>query len=251
MADRFVHRPKTDLGGVNYDVWNERHVVPARYEGKAMVPVVDHKGETKMMPVSAAAILCTDPKQVRDSHAYEYKIHPDYVPLVDSYFARGGRVKDSRIAQVPGPAVVVPLGQVTSDSNSTFVMQQSAREYLSEGKNTCDISDENVANMMMTILKTLVFTLSQETRLDAQLRWFEMTCHFARAVDAYQKQSTTVSKVIGALRTSEITDDSLQKSLAYMFEPGTGASTTTDPEVGSSRVDLQACKLEYSIVSPK
>ena len=24
-----------------------------------------------------------------------------------------------------------------------------------------------------------------------------------------------------------------------------------EPEVGSSRVDLQACKLEYSIVSPK
>ena len=27
--------------------------------------------------------------------------------------------------------------------------------------------------------------------------------------------------------------------------------TTLAPAVGSSRVDLQACKLEYSIVSPK
>ena len=31
----------------------------------------------------------------------------------------------------------------------------------------------------------------------------------------------------------------------------TGGSTTTFDDVGSSRVDLQACKLEYSIVSPK
>ena len=30
-----------------------------------------------------------------------------------------------------------------------------------------------------------------------------------------------------------------------------GINVPNVPEVGSSRVDLQACKLEYSIVSPK
>ena len=37
----------------------------------------------------------------------------------------------------------------------------------------------------------------------------------------------------------------------FLPTPEGGVVVTGDPEVGSSRVDLQACKLEYSIVSPK
>ena len=36
-----------------------------------------------------------------------------------------------------------------------------------------------------------------------------------------------------------------------LFRVGRDDDAWAVPDVGSSRVDLQACKLEYSIVSPK
>ena len=38
---------------------------------------------------------------------------------------------------------------------------------------------------------------------------------------------------------------------SYEIDLSTGNAGKLRKEVGSSRVDLQACKLEYSIVSPK
>ena len=51
-------------------------------------------------------------------------------------------------------------------------------------------------------------------------------------------------------------DPALVQGASVTFEPGARTAWHTHPLgqtliVGSSRVDLQACKLEYSIVSPK
>ena len=49
----------------------------------------------------------------------------------------------------------------------------------------------------------------------------------------------------------------LSAALRHLVDTATGSDAPDDlldqvaTEVGSSRVDLQACKLEYSIVSPK
>ena len=68
---------------------------------------------------------------------------------------------------------------------------------------------------------------------------------------------TAENTVVTVLRNShetEITLPWIVKDL-YVFSREQRAAaptqTTTQPSVGSSRVDLQACKLEYSIVSPK
>ena len=60
-------------------------------------------------------------------------------------------------------------------------------------------------------------------------------------------------RFVGASTVSEQSLLSIPSSLngqirTYRLIPGGGASWFN---VGSSRVDLQACKLEYSIVSPK
>ena len=74
------------------------------------------------------------------------------------------------------------------------------------------------------------------------------TCLFAVLGSCASRQSRSVSGV----------PDDVQGRKVILFIPGLYGSRladadTGDPifQVGSSRVDLQACKLEYSIVSPK
>ena len=62
--------------------------------------------------------------------------------------------------------------------------------------------------------------------------------------ELYPKPSPDGTKICFVADTGK--GDDKVRSVYYMNSDGTGRT-----KVGSSRVDLQACKLEYSIVSPK
>ena len=63
----------------------------------------------------------------------------------------------------------------------------------------------------------------------------------------------TAVAALGGLRVLAVDDNATNRTILSEQLSAAGLSVTTvaDGQVGSSRVDLQACKLEYSIVSPK
>ena len=88
-----------------------------------------------------------------------------------------------------------------------------------------------------------------------------MRAYLERAIRA-GKHVVTANKVVMAKHGPDLLDLAAQKNVDLYFEAAVGggipliSTFRTDLqanriEVGSSRVDLQACKLEYSIVSPK
>ena len=62
--------------------------------------------------------------------------------------------------------------------------------------------------------------------------------------------------VTSSAACADIVEQAIAKLNAHLLKTGTDLVAASifrppHPTVGSSRVDLQACKLEYSIVSPK
>ena len=70
------------------------------------------------------------------------------------------------------------------------------------------------------------------------------------AVDSLSLQAETgeITVFVGPSGCGKTTS---LRMINRMIEPTSGHIWIDDRDVGSSRVDLQACKLEYSIVSPK
>ena len=100
---------------------------------------------------------------------------------------------------------------------------------------------------MNSTVKTVVFWLV--IVLSAFLLW-----QVVKAGGAGQKEKdVNFSQFMTDVDQGNVKDVTinLQEVHGHFQNDGSSFHTTVPTNVGSSRVDLQACKLEYSIVSPK
>jgi hypothetical protein len=95
--------------------------------------------------------------------------------------------------------------------------QQQARYWCSGGKNNLEMSDDMVANCLMHAMKSLMYL--EDYRHSFMDRRFQIVALFARMVASYQRESSTVTKVIEAVRAAHKVDDVLQRVIAFMFSP--------------------------------
>lgn len=205
MSSAFTHRPTTQHGGVPVKTWLRTYWDNAVFRGENELVV-----EKATLPRHKCAVLYRDFK-------------PAY-GIPGAYFATPVAIvsfrKTEPVAIEKGECVLVPLGDPDwANANTRVVLQQCARQWVSGGKNTANMGDENVLTMYYAALQSLVFTAGNATTAADQQVWFGAIVGMVRAMALLHKANETFRRVTEAMVITPGTNDMLQKALAHIFHP--------------------------------
>lgn len=118
--------------------------------------------------------------------------------------------------------VVIPLGAVAAwggSGSGVTVIRQAAREYVSGGKNTAAMSDNNVGIMVLSLLQNLAFASGQALVVEHTTLYFKlMACVLGQAISLFDA-CPDFQRVVKALVDVPTPPDILQKVLAHVLLP--------------------------------
>jgi len=217
MASSFVHAPRFESGSSTVDVW-----LCANWDKAAFATTVDdliavHDGS--YLPVKECAVVFRNFR--RAGGAY----FADPVAIV--------QYRSGMPTAIDGPAkfshpvvhhndVLVPLGTPDWSSEKTrIVLQQSARQWVSGGRNDADMSDDHVITLYYAALQQLVFHGGNETTAEGQATWFPALVALTKAFAAVHAAFEAARRITAALVLTPGVNDMIQKGLAYVFHSET------------------------------
>lgn len=202
MSSAFTHRPTTHYGGVPVETWLRTYWDNAVFRG----------------PHNKSAVAFRDFKPVHGTPG-AYFATP--VAIVNFREAEAIAISGSATTTVVKlNDVIVPLGDPDwSNDKTRVVLQQVARQWVSGGTNTANMSDENVLTMYYAALQSLVFTAGNATTATDQRVWFSAIVSITRALALLHRVNETFRRVTEAMVLTPGTNDMLQKSLAHVFHP--------------------------------
>ena len=203
MSSSFVHAPKHQSGGIGPEEWMRMYWDSADFG----------PGD-----VAKQAIVFRNFKSVF-GRAGAYMATP--VAIVE-YRAANLAVIDKKYTHPVAREhdVLVPLGTPNpACKKANTVLQQCARQWVTGGQNTGNMSDENVLTMYYSALQSLVFAAGNATTKEAQTQWFYALSGLVRAFATLRGESPLFQKVTEAMVVTPGVDDMLQKALAHVFHP--------------------------------
>jgi hypothetical protein len=210
MSSAFVPTPRTG-GGYDVSAWLRDNWDVAKFRGDDLIAT--HDGSCH--PVKECAV-----------------VFRNFRPAAGAYFADPITVVQYRSAMLTAiqgtskyehPVVIhndvlVPLGTPDwSNAQTRVVLQQSARQWVSGGRNTADMSDEHVITLYYAALQQLVFAAGNATRAADQRRWFPALVALTQAFGTIHAEYEAARKVTAALVLTPGANDMIQKGLAYVF----------------------------------
>lgn len=225
MVERFSQRTVRQDGGIPPDEWIRKYVIGGSLAGEEKVLVMRSNGKTETVPRRLAAIVFRDLKTVRDEDrgnrggapAVTGSHQVTVVHLHDGMRAQWGLDGSKFVAEeVKQGDVVIPLGSPTC-AFDRIVFQQSARIWVSCGENNISMTDQNVANMLMPALQSIVWAISNDVSQKVQCKRFESLVLFTGTVRAYFTTYPDAFKIVEPLREDDRARDSLQRALAFIF----------------------------------
>jgi len=203
MSTSFVHAPKYHSGGIGPEEWTRRYWDNADFGPGDVAKQAVLFRDFKSVFGRTGAYMATPVTIVNFRDANMAVIDPQFKHSV-------ARVGD----------VCVPLGTPNPKCDSaSVVLQQCAREWVTGGKNTGNMSDENVLTMYYSALQSLVFTAGNATTKEEQTQWFYAISALVRAFSALSSERPAFQKVTEAMVVTPGVDDMLQKALAHVFHP--------------------------------
>jgi hypothetical protein len=234
MSSAFVHAPRTDTSGSAVDVWLRNNWDRAAFCGDDLIAT--HDGSRH--PVKECAV-----------------VFRNFRPAAGAYFADPMSVVQYRSAMltaikgtleydhpvVQKDDVLVPLGTPDWGNTQThIVLQQSARQWVSGGRNTADMSDSHVITLYYAALQQLVFAAGNATTVAEQRRWFPALVALTQAFSAVHAAYADARKVTKALVLTPGVNDMLQKGLSYVFHSEMEWST-------EARLDILAVTIRRNL----
>jgi hypothetical protein len=214
MSSSFVHAPRHDPTGSAVDVWLRANWDSAKFVSADLIAT--HDGSRH--PVKECAVVFRNFRSVTGTPGAYFA---DPVAVV--------QYRSAMLTVIDGPAkydhpvvrqndVLVPLGTPDWACTQTHVvLQQSARQWVSGGRNTADMSDEHIISMYYAALQQLVFAGGNATRASDQQRWFPALVALTQAFSAIHAAYEAARKVTTALVLTPGANDMIQKGLAYVF----------------------------------
>lgn len=116
--------------------------------------------------------------------------------------------------------VIVPLGSPAmfgTEDSTTFVLQQTARNWVTGGRNSGDMNSEHVITLYYGALQALVFEIGTAHTKEKQSRWLPAVAALIRAFAALCRLYPAAQRVSEALVYTHGVNDMLQKALAHVF----------------------------------
>lgn len=236
MSSSFVHAPRSS-GGYDVALWLKNNWDTASFSGDDLIAI--HDGSRH--PIKDCAVVFRNFRTVTGTPG-AYFAEPVGVVQYRSAMltAINGAPKYEHPIVVKND-VLVPLGVPKWDNAQTrIVLQQSARQWVSGGENTADMSDEHVITLYYAALQQLVFYSGNATRTEDQRRWFPALVALTRAFSAVHGAYDVARKVTTALVLTPGANDMMQKGLAHIFHTGSVWTAET-------RLDMLTIALRRSL----
>ncbi len=218
MSASFVHAPTIETGGSPVDAWLAYYWDAASFTGDETITTVD--GD---LPIKEAAVVFRNFRPVTGTPGAYFA---DPVGLVAYRPAMHASMDAAqRHAIVRRNDVVVPLGTPSSwtggdgtdATRTTCVLQQAARQWVSGGRNTANMSMENVIVLYYSALQSLTFATGTATTEETQRTWLGALAALTRAFDGLCRADPRAMHVTLALVYTHGVNDMLQKALAHLF----------------------------------
>ena len=211
MSSAFVHAPRTETGGSAVDVWLRNNWDRAVFRGDDLIAT--HDGSRH--PVKECAVVFRNFRPAAGAYFAD--------PVVVVQYRSGMLTAIEGTLKYDHPVVqkhdvLVPLGTPDWGNTQThIVLQQSARQWVSGGKNSADMSDSHVVTLYYAALQQLVFAAGNATTATEQQRWFPALVALTQAFSAVHAAYADARKVTKALVLTPGVNDMLQKGLSYVF----------------------------------
>jgi hypothetical protein len=211
MSASFVHAPTHHTTGTGVDEWLKLSWDISTFHGDTVFSTVD--GD---IPAREAAVVFRNFRPVTGTPGAYFA---DPVALVAYRPAMRAAMGATRHTEVCVNDVVVPLGTpadwITEASNVVFM--QTARQWVSGGRNTANMSMEHVITLYYGALQSLTFLVGTAHTVEEQCKWFPALTLLARAFDSFCRADVRALHVSLALVYTHGVNDMLQKALAHVF----------------------------------
>ena len=217
MSASFVHAPTHHTTSQAVDEWLKATWDIASFAGgDETITTVD--GD---LPTKEAAVVFRNFRPVTGTAGAYFA---DPVALVAYRPAmRASMESGVRHAVVRHNDVVVPLGAPSTwedaDGNAptACIFKQAARQWVSGGRNTANMSMENVIVLYYSALQSLTFATGTATTVETQRMWLGALAALTRAFDRLCRADPRAMHVTLALVYTHGVNDMLQKALAHLF----------------------------------
>ena len=213
MSSSFVHAPTFQTGGSPVDTWLSYYWDSAVFTNTDSI--VTHDGTEHA--VSECGVVFRNFRPVTGTPGAYFA---DPIAIVQYRPAMRVAMDGApeRHAVVRKNDVVVPLGTPDFTNPKTqVVLQQAARQWVSGGRNTADMSDEHIIPLYYAALQQLVFAAGSATTVAEQGVWFPALISLTRAFHAFHAAYAPAQRVTEALVRTPGANDMLQKAIAYVF----------------------------------
>lgn len=208
MSSSFVHAPSYSAGGSHVDAWLAAYWDQSVFSNTDAIATRDGTEHS----VSECGVIFRNFRPVTGKPGAYFA---DPVAIVQYRPAMRASMGEGVHSGVHKDDVVVPLGTPDfSNPKTQVVLQQAARQWVSGGKNTADMSDEHIIPMYYAVLQQLVFLAGNATTVVEQARWFPALVALTRAFAAFHAAYEPARRVTEALVVTPGADDMLQKALA-------------------------------------
>jgi hypothetical protein len=213
MASSFVHAPGFDRSGTAVETWLVHNWDAAKFtaEGAPLVNCADGTSN----PVKDCAVVFRNFRSAAGSYFADPVAIVPYRAAMLTAIEGDGKFSHPVVKK---DDVLVPLGTPDwSCTRTRIVLQQSARQWVSGGKNTADMSDDHVITLYYAALQSLVFHGGNTTSAEGQAMWFPALVALTRAFAAVHAAFPSARRITAALVLTPGVNDMIQKGLAYAF----------------------------------
>ena len=220
-------------GGLTPQVWNERFIVQNHRQGEELTTIVLRNQEQKQVPIKDTCLVFTDLKEefketrsFRGGNAPQVLAQPliEKIDLLESF--QHWIKDDFNHERINHPSIptrniaIIPLCLTTEKQETEHILfQQCARIFISCGANDIDMHDNHVGNMFLCGLKSIAWTLVNETDKEKQLEWFDNLVKLANSAKHYFQTYEEAYEIVEPLQEDDRANDVLIRSLAFIFFP--------------------------------
>lgn len=231
---KFSKRTEYNPGTVPPLVWMQNNFVQHPFEGKEEVEILEQDNKITKVPISEACLVFVDlVEEIKENksnvrgtapqvtgvpllHLFRYTDAFKHLYKQDNFVHPGIEMKQTSTTAMGHIGALLPLGRPMDDWNR-HVVQESARRYISAGRCNIDMSDQHVGNMLISMIKTLIWTCVNDHKIEDQITRFQHLTLLCKSARWYFSRYPESYRVIEPLKDDIDTMDVLVRASSFIF----------------------------------
>lgn len=219
MAQEFAHSTHKISGGIGINEWLKQYINNSYLSNDVPIPfeVYNKEGNLVQIPIYKACFIMHNFKTKGTSIYGDILMKNNkvaYFIIEDIYRTWANsdshKIYDNKIIK---NIAIIPLGTPKNVINNVAYMN-SARMYLSKGESNINMSNDNIAVMLWSIMSCIAFSIITSNTLKESESLLKLLNYISNIILEFNKNNSVISGITKQLQNTTITQDNGQHILS-------------------------------------